>query len=196
MINTDIKLPKPEQNYGAIYGRGNHQQEWRFVALILSVITLLAITAFLITLTSTVGMIAFLLNIVIIIISVFLIFWLALKTIGYNPDNYQKDIRQKRTNYAHTIFKQWVEQRYDIQITEDQALKLMNGSIIIVNKNDKERIVKFKRTPESSKLFTVGTKKYYDFKDTNENWDYDTDKIDFQLVIKKKAKPVKEKIWS
>lgn len=196
MINTDIKLPKPDKYYGAIYGRNNHKQDWLIVALIATFLTVIAstITTLLIT-TATNSLWVFGIGLTVILAATALVAWVANRAINYNLDNYQKDIKQGRTQYAKTVFKQWVQQRYEIEITENQAITLMNGSSIVITHNNKKRTVHFKRTPGSKKLFETGNKKYTNFKDTKENWDYDTNKIEFQLVIHKKQKPVKEKIW-
>lgn len=197
MINAEIKLPKPERNYGVIYGRENHKQKGLVFAaafLMISLFSSKIAMTLLLTPPSNRLLTAIEAGVFLVIFTVLLEF--GVYAIEYNAKNYQKDIQQARTKYAHTKFKTWVENRYEIDITKDQALDLMNGKSVIINKNNKKRTVNFQRTPVSEKLFTTGNKNYNSRRGTVENWDYDTDNLNLQLIINKKPKPVKEKIWN
>lgn len=112
----------------------------------------------------------------------------------YNKDAFKYEIVYNRTQYAYNVFKTWVEQKHGIEINPEQALGLMNGKKTIIIKNGKEYEIYLKSTLESQKLFTTGnyqeTEKFH-----YKNWDYDTNKIDLQLLFKKQQKPVKEKAW-
>lgn len=196
ITNQEIKLQKPEQYYGAVYGRGNHKQIWLVFASAFLMISLfsskIAMTLLFVPPSNRL-LIAIEAGVFLLIFTLLLAF--GVYAIEYNAKNYQKDIQQARTEYAQTIFKTWVEQKYDVQITGEQALALMDGKSVNINKNDKKRTVNFKRTPVSEKIFTTGNRKYNSRRDTVENWDYNTDNLNLQLIINKKPKPVKEKVW-
>lgn len=196
ITNQEIKLQKPEQYYGAVYGRGNHKQIWLYIAFVCTIIfcsttTILLVMA-LIPPISILGGI----SMALIMISVIIPFFVGVITFTYNSGNFTDDIKQGRTKYAHTEFKTWVEQKYGVQITEEQALNLMNGANVAIQLTDsKEKSVRFKETEGMSKLFKIGRTNYANFQQAK-TWDYDTDKLDFQLLINKKQKPVKEKTWN
>lgn len=179
-INKNITLPNPEKHYGAIYGGApNSKILWYASFYASATIALFVYTTALITLPERVHSTI----LTIMIIALIGISILGGKTFGTNRNQFKLDLHNNRIKYAHTVFKTWVEQKYNIEITEEQALKLMNGNTISIFKNDKKIPVNFKRTPESEKLFTTGNMKYEYPKNIKEKWDYNTENIDLQLVI-------------
>ena len=182
MLNLDIKLQNPEKHYGAIYGRTpNSKTLWYTSFYASATIVFFVYTTALITLPQRVHPTI----LTIMIIALIGISILAGKTFGTNQNQFKLDLHNNRIKYAHTVFKTWVEQKHGIEITEEKALKLMNGNTISIFKNDKKIPVNFKRTPESEKLFTTGNMKHEYPKNIKEKWDYSTENIDLQLVINK-----------
>lgn len=193
MINSDIKIPKPDQYYGAVYGRNNHNQAWLYVCFCSSLILWLGSFMILYSTADRKNSGSVALNFGIVIILLLIPSILAAFTFNHNSHNFKKDIYQGRINYAHTQFKTWVEQNYGLQITEDQALQLMNGNTIPVRLADKkEKLIRLNNNEEMSNLFKIGTANFAEFKQAK-TWDYDTDKLDIQIIISKQQKPVKEK---
>lgn len=195
IANPDIKLEKPEQYYGAVYGRGTNKQTWLYVIFALTIVLwveAMFVLFPLALLTTLISLVFF----VLLLISPIIPFVVGVITFTYNSGNFEDDIQKGRTTYAHNQFKTWVEQKYGVPITEEQALNLMNGKTVTIQLTDnKEKTVKFKNHKEMSNLFKIGTTKHATFEQAK-TWDYDTDKLDFQLIVIKKQKPVKEKIWN
>lgn len=187
IANSEVKLEKPEQYFGAVYGRGTQKRAWFYIAYVCAVT--FYVIAFLLSLavTSPKGILftlSFALAIVFIIAPIFVDVIMS----TYYPSNFEKEMQKGRTTYAHTEFKTWVEQRYGAQLTEDQALSLMNGKPTEITINDEEKIVYFQDNTESSKLFNTGTPNYIRMKDIKE-WEYEINENDLKLVINNKEKP-------
>lgn len=197
MINSDVKLPQPEVAYGAVYGRDKNKKNkllvafWISAAINLALFGVLVLAAIL-EVSTPEALPAVICGIFAVIILPFTII-LMFKAFTYDDNVFTKDVTEKRTKYAHTQFKNWFQQRYETEISKEQALALMNGKAITVQKGTKPKTVKFERTEDFRKLTIIGTEGTID-KKLIENWYLDTDKIDFQLIFVKQ--PKKPKVWS
>lgn len=194
MINTDIKLQKPEKYYGAIYTRKTPgYSHWIIIWLIT---TLLLTSSILFIAMNALTSNLFVPILFLVALSLLFPFFVVstILVFTYNKEAFKYELVYNRTQYAYNVFKTWVEQKHGIEINPEQSLELMNGKKTIITKNGKEYEIYLKPTLESQKLFTTGsyqeTEKFH-----YKNWDYDTDKIDLQLLFKKQQKPAKEKAW-
>lgn len=194
MLNIDIKLQKPEKYYGAIYTHNAPGYKRWLTGWVVSTFLICSSIHFITTNALTDNILVPILFLVTLglLFPIFVLTTIVLFV--YNKIFFKDTIHLNRIKYAHTVFKTWVEQKHGIEIDTDQALQLMNGNTITIVKNSKKYEIYLKETIENKKLFTIGN--YLEEEKFNyKNWDYDTDKLDLQLLFKKQYKQPKEKTW-
>lgn len=202
-VDSTYELAQPAAAYGAVYGRDQKGQNKRYAALAIYVVAFVALvgTAAWSFITDSVLLqefheetsVAGLCVGFAILFGVVGVFGFVNGMLSYNQDVYATDIYAGRIKYAYTVFKDWLENAYGMNISKDDALWLLDGETVRVwRKNSEGRVehlrTHFEYTPSFAKFSAFGRYPHAEY--AVDDSIPDVSEVEFRLmVVEKPAAP-------
>lgn len=206
-VKTDVILPNPVENFGAVYGRLQHKQNKRY--LIFSGIALVWLNFFALLIVAHVNPEVpyatetfYSVSIAFLILAFLVGFFGGFSAVfSYNEDVYALDMYRGRATYAGTVFRDWLEERYGMKVTSDNALSLMDGytvSVPRVSEDGRTERVKvfFDYNTSFRTLAELAKRPTESYLPSKENWPLDTEKIHFELLVMEEPQKPRTYVWN